>query len=96
LNYYAKTVSSKGVVTMTILDAKTNAVLSVARIPGEYVWTSEWATFNGDERALNSQQLAITRNKEQAPPSQQELFQAFAEPIFLQITQKIRDFYKGY
>jgi hypothetical protein len=96
LYYYAKTVTSRGVVNFSIIDAKTKAVLSVVKIPGEYIWRSEWGNFNGDERALTPQQLAITRNREQMPPSNQDMFRLFTEPIFQQVTQKIRDFYKGY
>lgn len=96
LYYYAKTITSRGVLNFSIVDARTKAVLSVVKIPSEYVWKSEWATFNGDERALTPQQLAITRNREQMPPSNQDMFRLFTEPIFQQVTQKIRDFYKGY
>jgi len=96
MNYFAKTVSSKGVVRMTILDTKTKAVLSSTQIPSEYVWSSEWATFNGDERALSTQQLELTKKREQVPPSKDELFRAVINPIFDQITVKIKEFYKGY
>jgi hypothetical protein len=96
LYYYAKTVTSRGVVNFSIIDAKTKAVLSVVKIPGEYIWRSEWGNFNGDERALTPQQLAITRNREQMPPSNQDMFRLFTEPIFQQVTQKIREFYKNY
>lgn len=96
LYYYAKTVTSRGVVNFSIIDAKTKAVLSVVKIPGEYVWRSEWGNFNGDERALTPQQLAITRSREQMPPSNQDMFRFFTEPIFQQVTQRIRDFYKNY
>lgn len=96
LYYYAKTVTSRGVVNFSIIDAKTKAVLSVVKIPGEYIWRSEWGHFNGDERALTPQQLAITRNREQMPPSNQDMFRLFTEPIFQQVTQKIREFYKNY
>ena len=96
LYYYAKTIKSKGVVNFTIIDAKTNAVLSVAKIPGEYNWTSKWATFNGDERALTPQQIELSKKREQVPPSHQEMFRTFTGPIFDQIKVKITDFYRGY
>ena len=96
LFYYAKTIQSKGVVNFSIIDARTNAVLSVAKIPGEYLWKAEWAYFNGDERALTSEQMQLTTMKEQIPPSRQDMFQAFTSPIFDQITQRIQQFYKGY
>lgn len=96
LHHYSKTTTSKGVVSFKIIDAKTGALLSVEKMPGEYVWISEWATFNGDERALSAEQLRLTRLKEQPAPASQELFIEFTKPIYDQITSKIRDFYKGY
>lgn len=94
--YYKKTTTSKGVLSFKIIDAKTNALLSVEKMPGEYVWISEWATFNGDERALSPEQLKITKQKEQVPPPAQDLFMAFTQPIYNQLTTKIKDFYKNY
>jgi hypothetical protein len=94
--YSRKTVSSKGVVNFTIIDARTRAALSTAKFPGEHIWVSEWATFSGDERALTAEQLAVSKQKEKMPPSNQELFTEFTKPIFDQITAQIRDFYKNY
>jgi hypothetical protein len=94
--YYKKTTVSKGTVTFKILDAKTNAVLSVEKIPGEYVWISEWATFNGDERALSKEQIALSKQKEKLPPPAQDMFIEFTKPIFDRVTSKINSFYKSY
>lgn len=96
LYYSKKTTSSKGVVSFKIIDAKTNALLSVEKLPGEYVWISEWATFNGDERALTAQQLQWCKLKEKVPPPPQDLFIEFTRPIYDQVTMKLKNFYKGY
>jgi hypothetical protein len=94
--YSKKTTTSKGVLNFRIIDAKTNAVLAVERMPGEHVWISEWATFNGDERALTPQQLQLCKQREKIPPAPQELFIEFTKPIYDRLTVKIKDFYKGY
>lgn len=96
LYHYTKTTTSKGIVSFRIIDAKTGALLSVQKMPGEFVWKSEWATFNGDERALSAEQLKLTRQKEQPAPKAQDLFIEFTRPIYDQITTKLKDFYKGY
>jgi hypothetical protein len=96
LHHYTKTTTSKGVVSFKIVDAKTGALLSVEKMPGEFVWVSEWATFNGDERALSAEQLRLTTLKELPPPPPQDLFIQFTRPIYDQITTKIKEFYKGY
>ena len=96
LYHNKKTTTANGVVSFRIIDAKTGSLLSVEKMPGEFVWVSEWATFNGDERALSAEQLQLTRLKEQPAPPPQELFIEFTRPIYDQITTKIREFYKGY
>ena len=96
LYHYRKTTTSKGVLSFKILDAKTGAVLSAEKMPGEFIWISEWATFNGDERALTQQQLQWSKQKEMLPPQPQELFIEFTRPIYDQLTTKIADFYKRY
>jgi hypothetical protein len=94
--HYQKTTTSKGIVSFRILDAKTKAILSAEKMPGQYVWISEWATFNGDERALTPVQLEIAQQRERVPPGVQDLFIAFTQPIYSQLTGKIQNFYKGY
>ncbi len=79
-----------------IIDAKTKGILSAEKMPGQYVWISEWATFNGDERALTPLQLEIAKQRERVPPPAQDLFIEFTKPIYTQITGKIQNFYKGY
>ena len=96
LYHYTKTTTSKGIVSFRILDAKTGALLSAEKMPGEFVWKSEWATFNGDERALSAEQLKLSKQKELPAPASQDLFIEFTRPIYDQITTKIKDFYKGY
>jgi hypothetical protein len=96
LYHYTKTTTSKGVVSFRIIDAKTGALLSSEKMPGEFVWKSEWATFNGDERALSADQLRLSKLKELPPPAPQDLFIEFTRPIYDQITTKIKDFYKHY
>ena len=96
LYHYTKTTVSKGIVSFRIIDAKTGALLSVQKMPGEFVWKSEWATFNGDERALSSEQLTLTKLKEQPAPAPQQLFIEFTRPIYDQITTKLKEFYKAY
>ena len=95
-NHHQKVIISKGVVNFRIVDAQNNALLTAEKMPGEFYWVSEWANFNGDERALTPEQLEITRQREATPPPPQDLFIEFTRPIYDQITNKIREFYKRY
>jgi hypothetical protein len=91
-----KAVRSRGILAMEIYDFQTNKVLSREEIPGEYTWVNDWASFNGDERALTSADLNLTRAKEALPPPPQQLFIEFTKPIYDQVTSRIRRFYDKY
>lgn len=91
-----KEVVSEGVLSMTIVDAKTGGVLTHRKFPGRYVWNATWGKFNGDERALTPQQVDLCKRKEAYPPDAQAMFLAFAGPIYDQLIPAIRQFYQNY
>ncbi len=91
-----KAVRSRGILSLEIYDFQTNKVLSREEIPGEYTWVNEWASFNGDERALTNVELNMTKNREQLPPPPQQLFIEFTKPIYDQVTSRIKRFYEKY
>ena len=93
---HKKTVSSRGVLDMQIFDPAANRVVYQNKFPGEFVWFSEWASFNGDERALNDAQKKMCKQREVPPPPPQDLFVEFCKPIYDQVTNQIRRFYKEY
>jgi hypothetical protein len=96
LTTYRKEIKSSGLVSMLIMDAKTNGVLTHKKFEGEYVWVNTWARYNGDERALTSQQLNQCKQSEMQPPQNQDLFLEFTKPIFNQLTPAIKSFYQAY
>ncbi|SKC61062.1 hypothetical protein [Ohtaekwangia koreensis] len=93
---YRKEVMSAGLLSMVIVDGKTNGVLTHRKFNGEYVWVSQWARFNGDDRALSDQQLSLCKLREQQPPVPQDLFLEFTKPIYNQLIPSIRSFYQNY
>jgi hypothetical protein len=52
--------------------------------------TTQWGTLNGDERALTPEQIKLCSLRD-VPPPPQDLFVAFTQPIYGQITAKIQD-----
>ncbi|HEY9008439.1 hypothetical protein [Ohtaekwangia sp.] len=96
LNTYRKEILSSGLLSLIIVDGKTNGVLTHRKFNGEYVWVSQWARFNGDDRALSDQQLALCKLREQQPPVPQDLFLEFTKPIYNQLIPSIRSFYQSY
>lgn len=93
---HRKEITSQGLLDFQIMDPVTSKVFTQEKFPGQFVWFTEWGHFNGDERALTNAQFQITQTKEAYPPSPQDLFIAFTQPIFDQVTGKIRAFYSGY
>ncbi len=96
LRVFDKRVISTGVLDLRITDARTNTILTQEKLPGTFTWETRWATFNGDERALTADDLKLTRLKDVPPPPPQDLFIAFTQPIFSQITSKLQHFYSRY
>jgi hypothetical protein len=93
---YTREIVSNGLLSMKILDGHTKRVIMHEKFPGEFVWVSRWANFNGDERALDKEQLHLSRNKPMDPPPPQELFIEFTKPIYGQLTTTIQRYYQNY
>jgi hypothetical protein len=91
-----KTVTSKGLLDMQIYSPSLNKVIFQDKMVGEFVWFSEWSSFNGDERALTKAQRELCNRREVPPPPPQELFVQFCKPLFNQATQKIKDYYRNF
>ena len=96
LNTYRKEVLSTGLLSMVVIDAKTNGVLTHKKFTGEYAWVNTWARFNGDERALTNDHLNMVKQKEMQPPAAQDLFLEFTKPIYNQLIPAIKGFYQPY
>lgn len=94
--HYSKTIRSAGVMDFRIIDANTEKILTVEKMAGEFIWFSEWATFNGDERALTKEQLKLSQQKEIPPLPPQDLFIEFTKPIYDQIINKVKNYYRNY
>jgi hypothetical protein len=91
-----KEVVSSGLLSMVVVDAQTNGVLTHKKFPGTYTWESTWGKFNGDERALSDQQIALCKRRESQPPVHQDLFLEFTKPIYNQLIPALQGFYRNY
>lgn len=88
-------VISRGLLSMRIMDAKSNTVVLHEKFPGEFVWVNKWGNFNGDERALTREQLNIANQKAMQPPPPQHLFIEFCKPIYGQVKSKVQQYYNN-
>lgn len=91
-----KEVISRGLFSMQVFDAQSNAMLHHRKFNPESVWFSTWGSFNGDERALSDEQFQICQNTEVPPPPPQELFVSFAMPIYDQLIPNINEYYSRF
>jgi len=96
LTTYHRELVSNGILDVTIIDLPLNNVVSQRKFPGQFVWFTEWGSFNGDERALNKEQLALCNKKPLPQPGPQELFIEFTKPIYNQVSPFLKSFYKKY
>lgn len=93
---FSKYIDSRGLLDMRIYDAKTDRILLQRKMPGEFNWVSEWASYKGDKRALTEEELELTKFNEPPPPAPQFLFEQFCQPIYSQALGHIRNYYRAF
>ncbi|MCL1867637.1 MAG: hypothetical protein FWF72_01630 [Paludibacter sp.] len=96
LRTYRLELLSQGVLNALVSDAATKKPLTQQKFAGQYIWTSEWATFTGDDRALNSNQQRLVMRQREVPPPPQDLFVEFTKPIFTQTVNFLINYYSKY
>lgn len=97
VHIFEKELISRGLLDFKIIDAKDGAILTQNKFPGTHTWRETWGYFNGDERALSKEDKAKIRNRKEVPdPTPQDLFVAFTQPIYSQVTNFIQNYYRRY
>ncbi|MEI8086794.1 MAG: hypothetical protein WCG93_11330 [Paludibacter sp.] len=96
LNTFRREISSRGILSLRIVDALNSRVIQQRNFSGEYVWATTWSTFKGDDRALNKEQKDMCNKQAQIAPQQQDLFIEFTKPIYTQAVSYVRSAYVRY
>ena len=96
LTTYTKTLTSSGLLDFQIVNSYSGATIQQRKLPGTFVWTTEWASYNGQEEALSNEQLQLTKMREAFPPSPQDLFIEFTQPIYDQVIRSINQYYRAF
>lgn len=96
LSIFEKNISSSGLLDMTIMDWQSKKIVRQQKFPGTFVWRDSWGSYKGDDRALNKNQLAITRKREVLPPPPSTMFLEFTKPIYSQLIDNLSGFYNSY
>jgi hypothetical protein len=89
-------VTAESVLAVRIIDAAVNRIEQHRNFPGKFVWSNEWSTYKGDDRALTDEEKKRTNTKPLMPPSQQDLFIECTKPIFDQTVRFVKDYYTKY
>jgi len=93
---FEKSVTSSGLLNLTISSPNSSSTLLTEKIPGSYIWVCKWGNYNGDSRALSKDQINMCQGKELMPPMPQDLFIEFTKPIYSQLTSRLNSFYNSY
>ncbi|MCX2573623.1 hypothetical protein [Pedobacter sandarakinus] len=96
LSIFEKNILSSGLLDMTITDWQHKSIVRQKKFPGTYVWRDAWASYKGDDRALDKNQLLMTKKREVMPPPPNALFLEFTRPIYNQLADDISYFYNTY
>ncbi len=95
VNISSKQIYVRGTVNMQILEIQTRNTLHKNQFTNETPWRTEWATYQGDARALNDQYRKLIQVKEQQNPTRTQLFATFCENIAPRVRQDLRTFYQN-
>jgi hypothetical protein len=94
-NIHEREIVSRGILEVKIIDYQTNSILENKRFPGEYVWRNDWASYNGDERALPDNIKKMAREKQALPPLPQDLFVLFSDPLGANTSSFLKSYYRN-
>lgn len=91
---FEREVLSKGLLDMKIIDYPSNQLVAERGFPGEFIWRNDWATFNGDKRAVPADKAKLLERKQVMPPLPQEMFLLFSDPIFSNASSYLLSYYR--
>jgi hypothetical protein len=93
--YYRKTITVNSNASVTITDAANNTVLQNMNVDGPLSWTSDWASYKGDSRALSGNASNLIQRKETFP-NEQDLFNQAMRNLQGNLGQQLKLFYAQY
>ena len=91
-----KEVVCRGMIVLRITDYRSKLILRNRKFPGRFVWSSQWGSFTGDERALSEEQINTCNSVPLDVPLPQDLFLEFSKPVYIKTTGYLKDFYKDF
>ncbi len=95
VTYFHKSIPADSRASVTITDAKTNAVLQNLTIDGTANWEYDWAVYQGNSQALSGNASSLIQRKE-AFPTDQDLFNQSIRNLQSNLGQQLKSFYSQY
>jgi hypothetical protein len=95
INHYKKSAGSSLLLTYRITDVKSGQMFFSGTVNTDANFFHEWATYEGDKRALSSQYGRLVIREEQFAPSRSELYMKAAGKLPNQLMQTISDHYSN-
>ena len=95
INHYKKSAGSSLLLTYRITDVKSGQMLFSGTVNTDAKFFHEWATYEGDKRALSSQYGLLVIREEQFAPSRSELYMNSAGKLPNQLMRKISAHYSN-
>ncbi|MDX9880717.1 MAG: hypothetical protein RBS73_01550 [Prolixibacteraceae bacterium] len=90
-------VLAEGLLKIEILDFRSeNRMLLTERIPGQFMWNNSYGVFAGDKEVLEPAHIAVLNNRATPLPAPQDLFAEFSRPVFDQLSDRLRNFFRRY
>ncbi len=93
---FIREIISSGILSVRVFESISNKLIEQRTFEGRYVWSTSWGRYSGDDRALTEQQKAFCRKNPDIPPTNQQLFFEFTQPVFSPAVSFIRSVYTRY
>lgn len=90
-----RTVVSMGDVVLTARDSLGKVVWTEV-VKGEHRWQTQFATYNGDERALSDTDLNLVNSKEQKAPSESTVINEVLRQLGSNLSSRLQNHYLRY
>lgn len=90
-----RTVLSMGDVVLTARDSLGKVVWTEV-VKGEHRWETQFATYNGDERALSDSDKTLVNNKEQKAPAESTVVNEVLRQLGSNLSARLQNHYSRY
>jgi tetratricopeptide (TPR) repeat protein len=90
-----RTMRSDGMMQISISDENSRRVWS-DNFSGQHFWSSEFATYTGDSRALSENDKQLLNRGQEYPPREEDIIRCIMDEIQSKVECGIRDYYNRY